>query len=87
MDWVANTEMVKQTATSIWNSRFGASHAARPAAPRTAATRRPAPDVRVSSAGGTLVSPRSVGSGMLGSWEPWSNEQCARAARPSRAQR
>ena len=40
MDWTANTEMVKQTATSIWNSRFGASHTVRPA---TATNRRHAP--------------------------------------------
>ena len=32
MDWAANTEMVKQTATSIWNSRFAGSHAVRPPA-------------------------------------------------------
>ena len=29
MDWDVNTEAVKQTAASIWNSRFGAPHAAR----------------------------------------------------------
>ena len=40
MDWAANTEMVKQTATSIWNARFGALPGLGLQRPRIAATAR-----------------------------------------------